>query len=130
MPKYIDTSNFDLVKAHDGSVFASPLQAAKLNELATHIFVTMPGVELGKFMNTDFIPAHALAMSSLLKYPEPAIELNETDALNYLRGDAIVVEGSAGWRLVSYQQNVLGWVKVLQNRINNYYPKEWRIRMR
>jgi NOL1/NOP2/fmu family ribosome biogenesis protein len=90
----------------------------------------MPGVELGKFMNTDFVPAHALAMSTLLDYSESPIELNETDALNYLRGEAISIEGSTGWRLVSFEQNVLGWVKVLSNRINNYYPKEWRIRMR
>ncbi|MFM9984795.1 MAG: methyltransferase RsmF C-terminal domain-like protein [Flavobacteriales bacterium] len=130
MPKFIATEKFDLVKAHDGSVFASPMSYDKLNELATHIYVTMPGVELGKFMNTDFVPAHALALSPLLNYPEAPIELSEVDALNYLRGEAIAIEGGTGWRLVSFQQNVLGWVKVLSNRTNNYYPKEWRIRMK
>ncbi|WP_462243937.1 methyltransferase RsmF C-terminal domain-like protein [Ferruginibacter sp.] len=32
-----------------------------------------------------------------------------------------------GWALISYRQLSLGWVKILSNRINNYYPKEWRI---
>ena len=81
-------------------------------------------------MSTDFVPAHALAMSPLLKYPKESIELNETDALNYLRGEAIQLVGVQGWSLVTYKRNVLGWVKILSNRINNYYPKEWRIRMK
>lgn len=130
MPGYIVKNEMALVKAHEGSVFASPLTKDKLNELATCAYVTMPGVELGKFMNTDFIPAHALAMSELLQYDRDPIALSESDALDFLRGDAVVVEGSPGWSLVSYKENILGWVKVLQNRINNYYPKEWRIRMR
>ncbi len=130
IPEYILSKGFDLVKAHDGSVYACPMSSGKLNELATHVYVTMPGVELGKFMNTDFVPAHALALSPLLKYSKESIELNEADALNYLRGEAIQVEGAQGWSLVTYQQNVLGWIKVLSNRINNYYPKEWRIRMK
>jgi NOL1/NOP2/fmu family ribosome biogenesis protein len=29
--------------------------------------------------------------------------------------------------LVKYQGHPLGWINVLQNRINNYYPKELRI---
>lgn len=130
MPGYIVKNEMALVKAHEGSVFASPLTKDELNVLATCAYVTMPGVELGKFMNTDFIPAHALAMSELLQYDRDPIALSESDALDFLRGDAVVVEGSPGWSLVSYKENILGWVKVLQNRINNYYPKEWRIRMR
>jgi NOL1/NOP2/fmu family ribosome biogenesis protein len=32
-----------------------------------------------------------------------------------------------GWGLVSYKNFSLGWINVLPNRINNYYPKELRI---
>jgi NOL1/NOP2/fmu family ribosome biogenesis protein len=32
-----------------------------------------------------------------------------------------------GWALATYKNTNLGWLKVLQNRINNYYPVEWRI---
>jgi len=31
--------------------------------------------------------------------------------------------------LASYQNFSLGWFKKIGNRINNYYPKELRIRM-
>ena len=34
-----------------------------------------------------------------------------------------------GWMLASYQGLGLGWAKGLANRLNNYLPKEWRIRM-
>jgi hypothetical protein len=34
-----------------------------------------------------------------------------------------------GWMLVQYQGVPLGFVKNLGNRANNYFPKEWRIRM-
>ena len=34
---------------------------------------------------------------------------------------------SIGWNWVQFEGVVLGLVKVLPNRINNYYPAEWRI---
>jgi NOL1/NOP2/fmu family ribosome biogenesis protein len=33
----------------------------------------------------------------------------------------------SGWAVVTYRSLPLGWIKLLQNRVNNYYPKEWRI---
>ncbi|MFY7840347.1 MAG: methyltransferase RsmF C-terminal domain-like protein [Lacibacter sp.] len=35
-----------------------------------------------------------------------------------------------GWALATYNGFGLGWMKLLGNRMNNYYPKEWRILMR
>ena len=32
------------------------------------------------------------------------------------------------WALISYKKHPLGWVKKVGNRINNYFPKEYRIR--
>jgi NOL1/NOP2/fmu family ribosome biogenesis protein len=58
----------------------------------------------------------------------PAIELSREEAIDYLRKEEIRTEhGTRGWSLVRYQGGNLGWVKVLPNRVNNYYPKEWRI---
>ncbi|HAK31685.1 MAG TPA: tRNA and rRNA cytosine-C5-methylase, partial [Sphingobacterium sp.] len=36
-------------------------------------------------------------------------------------------ENIQGWAIASFQGKPLGWMKVLTNRINNYYPKELRI---
>src|SRR5205085_2427535 len=32
-----------------------------------------------------------------------------------------------GWIILRYKGLALGWIKVLPNRINNYYPQRWRI---
>jgi NOL1/NOP2/fmu family ribosome biogenesis protein len=32
--------------------------------------------------------------------------------------------------MVTYEGLPLGWIKNIGNRINNYYPKDWRIRMK
>ena len=37
------------------------------------------------------------------------------------------IQGFQGWSLACYKSHPLGWMKVLTNRVNNYYPKEWRI---
>jgi len=31
---------------------------------------------------------------------------------------------ASGWQLVKYQNYAFGWVKIIGNRMNNYYPKE------
>ncbi|HAP01108.1 MAG TPA: hypothetical protein DCQ93_04195, partial [Bacteroidetes bacterium] len=33
-----------------------------------------------------------------------------------------------GWLLAQYENHPLGWLKSLGNRMNNYFPTEWRIR--
>ena len=56
------------------------------------------------------------------------MELKKEDALQYLRREEVKLDGNLrGWVLATYKNLPLGWMKVLPNRINNYYPKEWRI---
>lgn len=51
-------------------------------------------------------------------------------ALTYLKKEEIPVMAKAGeWVLITHKNISLGWGKSLGNRLNNYYPKEWRIRM-
>ena len=63
-----------------------------------------------------------------------ACSIYETDyqtALTFLKKEDIPLPSglSGNWILISYQGIGLGWCKNLGNRLNNYYPKEWRIRM-
>ena len=37
------------------------------------------------------------------------------------------ISKTAGWHVVNFQNNPLGWINILENRVNNYYPKELRI---
>lgn len=88
------------------------------------------GVEIGSFKRQDFIPSHELALSTLVAKDLPHVDLNKEQALHYLSKEPIPVSDlPPGWQLVQYQGLNLGWIKGLKNRINNYYPKEWRIKM-
>jgi NOL1/NOP2/fmu family ribosome biogenesis protein len=86
------------------------------------------GVALGSFAGNDLIPAHDLAVSTLLHPDVSRLELDLETALQYLRKLTWTPDSlHKGWTAVTYQQRPLGWIKALPNRINNYYPSHWRI---
>jgi NOL1/NOP2/fmu family ribosome biogenesis protein len=61
---------------------------------------------------------------------DDCLDLDLDAALAYLRGESIVVSAASGWHRVAFEGSVLGWIKVIGNRSNNYYPKEWRVKMK
>ncbi len=98
-----------------------------LKQLAKHLYIKKAGVELGTIKGKDFIPSHELAVSMLPLQSLAAVELSKEAALQYLKRKEFVTDAPKGWTLVKYCGLSLGWIKVLPNRINNYYPQEWRI---
>lgn len=90
------------------------------------------GILLGEETRKEFIPAPELALSLALnsQYFQQT-ELSAEESLHYLHGtwNASTDNIAKGWNIVSYQGQPLGFIKAIGNRINNYYPKEWRIRM-
>lgn len=57
-------------------------------------------------------------------------ETSAEEALRYLKKEDISTNAPNGeWVLISHQSIGLGWGKSVGNRLNNYFPKEWRIRM-
>lgn len=96
--------------------------------LADNLYIRKAGVALGKIAGKDLVPEHSLALSNIINPKIVGISLNLQDALQYLRKEEVKTDGSVrGWALVLYEGVRLGWIKVLANRSNNYYPKEWRI---
>ena len=92
------------------------------------LYIKKAGVRLGSIIRDELIPNHELGVSTIINHGYNGIEVNEAAALQYLRKQDITVDTKLkGWALVKYQQLGLGWVKLLPGRINNYYPKEWRI---
>jgi NOL1/NOP2/fmu family ribosome biogenesis protein len=90
--------------------------------------VRYAGVELGTIAKNDLLPEHALALSTIINQTIFSVELNDEQALTYLRKNDLQIESShKGWALAKYKGMNLGWMKLLGNRINNYYPKEYRI---
>lgn len=101
----------------------------ELEKLAQVLSVRYFGVELGKKHKKEWIPSHEWALSILPKNGFPQQELTQEEALAFLRKkDQSYTNLPLGWVLLTYKKLSLGWVKNLGNRVNNYYPKEWRIR--
>ena len=99
-----------------------------LARLSAVLNVREAGVTLGEWMRNGLVPEQGLAMSRLLSQDIPRVELTRDEALAYVRKDELRLEGlPQGWALVTYGGYGLGWVKVLAGRINNYYPKHWRV---
>lgn len=89
------------------------------------------GVLMGETKGRKFVPAHALALSTVLADTAfPRAELDGDTALRYLRREAVVLppEQPRGHVLLCFEGLPLGWVNNLGTRANNLYPAEWRIR--
>ena len=98
-----------------------------LKWLAKYLYIKKAGIEIGEIKGKDVVPSHELALSSLSKDFTP-VPLTLEQSLQYLRRKEILLpDAPKGWNLVSHGGLPLGWVKVLPNRVNNYYPAEWRI---
>ena len=106
-------------------------QVEDLQLLRVSLYLKHAGINMGKIINNELIPSHDLALSTAISPKIPFIELNLEQAIIYLKKQELKpdTKGMQGWVLVKYKGLNLGWIKVLTNRINNYLPKEWRIRM-
>ena len=101
----------------------------ELEKLAHVLSIRYFGVELGKKQGKEWIPSHEWALSLLPKNGFAKYELSLEEALDFLRKkEQSFPDLTLGWVLLSYQKLPLGWIKNLDKRVNNYYPKEWRIR--
>lgn len=86
------------------------------------------GTGIGQIMKDRLVPDHALALSRIISDEIPFNDLSYEQAIKYLQRQELEISGLAkGWQLVRYGGHNLGWINVLPNRINNYYPKEIRI---
>lgn len=114
---------------HKENLFAFPSKfEEELIAISNHLFIKKAGVSIGSFAGKELIPDHALAVSTILRDDVVRIELNKEQAIAYLKKETINPQTDhKGWSLVTYAGRPLGWVKVLPNRANNYYPKEWRV---
>jgi 16S rRNA C967 or C1407 C5-methylase (RsmB/RsmF family)/NOL1/NOP2/fmu family ribosome biogenesis protein len=111
-----------------GAIRAIPEQwMAEIGLLASHLYIKKAGIEIGSLKGRDLVPAHELALSSLLQAGFSVLDIDLEQALLYLKRKDLVLNGQNGWNLLQYCGLSLGWVKVLPNRINNYYPAQWRI---
>jgi len=106
-------------------------RAVDLSILQRMLYLRNAGTKVGRIVKDELIPAHDLAMSLMLHPDVPRLALDHDAALDYLRKGPLPASlnafGRVGWFVADFDGAPLGWMKILSNRINNYYPKEWRI---
>ncbi|OSZ80270.1 hypothetical protein CAP36_03185 [Chitinophagaceae bacterium IBVUCB2] len=126
--KWVKTAGKEFIK-YENTVYAWPTEWLKdFSFLLEQLRVIYSGVLVGELMRDKLVPDHALAMSNLVIDEIERFELDYEQAIKYLqRKDLIVETKKKGWQLFIFQQHSLGWANVLENRVNNYYPKELRI---
>lgn len=127
-PYLKDSSALSFFKWQD-EIIAVP--ATLLNDMLliqSVLYLKKAAVKIGKIIRNELIPDHEFALSNLLAADVPALSLELKDALQYLRRQELQTNTVVkGWALMKYQDAILGWAKILPGRINNYYPKGWRI---
>jgi 16S rRNA C967 or C1407 C5-methylase (RsmB/RsmF family)/NOL1/NOP2/fmu family ribosome biogenesis protein len=119
-----------MVLAPDGDIYRSSFSMQELNEMASSLYLLYPGLHMGRIVRNELLPAHGLALACNELPVEGCLDLDLDRALAYLRGESVEVTAKSGWHRVAFEGSVLGWIKVIGNRINNYYPKEWRVKMK
>ncbi|MCH5320056.1 MAG: methyltransferase domain-containing protein [Paramuribaculum sp.] len=93
--------------------------------------VMAPALKIGTEKGRDIEPSQELAMSQLLAVDIfPRYEVDDTTALSYLRGEALILapDTPTGYVLLMFEGYPLGFVKNIGKRANNLYPSAWRIR--
>ena len=99
--------------------------------LTNHLHIISCGLEIAELKKKNSIPLPALALSVDLNTEAfPIVDIEYKEALHFLARENFEVELPDGdWILVTYKNHTLGWLKKINNRFNNYYPVDWRIRM-
>lgn len=128
LEQWIGKKSFHFIRRNE-TIYAVPEKIeTELLILSNHLRIVYNGVAIGQIIHDKIIPDHALALSQLPGNDIPSIELDYEKAIEYLKKKDLKIDAKEkGWQLVNYKGNNLGWINVLTNRINNYYPKELRI---
>lgn len=128
LAKTVNTDGISFLKDRE-IIHAVPEKLfADINFLSSRLRIVDCGTKIGEIINDKLIPDHALALSAIVSDRIPRIELDYEQAIQYLKKKELNLRtDKKGWNLVAYDGHPLGWINILSNRINNYYPKELRI---
>lgn len=117
---------------HQNKLLMMPVSiATAFDTLSSSLNVLNAGIHAGEMVRNEFVPSPFLPFS--LDYNRdfyPIADVNREEALRFFKGEwSAAVPSQNGWHVVRYKGSSLGFIKVIGARVNNYYPKEWRIRM-
>lgn len=126
--RWVNTTGRIFIK-NEETVYAWPsVLADDFGLLMDKLKVIYSCVLTGQLVRDKLVPDHALAMSRITREDLHRYEVNHEQAIHYLqRKELDSASPVPGWNLATYAGMPLGWINVLGNRINNYYPKQLRI---
>ena len=114
----------------DGYNAILPEHEIDWNLLNKLFYLRKAGLSIGSPAQKEWLPAHDIALSIDASHNLPAIQVNKEQALKFLKREEMNIDNAGkGWQVIKFNNIGLGWVKSLENRMNNYLPKHWRIRM-
>lgn len=130
-PWLINTNRFDFIKHNDLFIAIPDHWKDIIHELNSNLYIISEGIEIGRLKGKKLIPHESLALSTQLNHEAiSTFELNNNEAIQFLRKDSFDFDNMPnGWNLITYQGLGLGWANRIQQRVNNYYPTNWRIRI-
>ncbi|WP_126974154.1 methyltransferase RsmF C-terminal domain-like protein [Gynurincola endophyticus] len=125
---WTNTTDLQYYKIQDRYFALPSVLEQDLFILSETLYLRNAGVGFGKINGHELIPEHSLALSRVYADSIPCLAVDYSQAIQYLKKQALNLStNKKGWHLVTYQSLPLGWVKILANRMNNYYPANWRI---
>lgn len=128
-PWLVDSNQFTFLE-HRGEIIFFPKEYAEFAmRLTSALHVLTLGTKAGKVIRNELIPDHSLALSvDLNSSAISTLEMNETQALAYLKKDSFAVDGNIqGLTLCCYNGIACGWGKVISGKMKNAYPVNLRI---
>lgn len=113
----------DLVTIKD-QLFLTPAQLPALT--GAHVF--RPGLHLGTFKKNRFEPAYALALASDPQQVAQTLTIDSEQWQQWVHGDALTLTTAPakGWYLLTCDQQPVGFGKVVQKTVKNFFPKGLR----
>lgn len=121
--EYLDLQDFHKIYLWNNKYYLS-------NKISCeYLYPSFKYISLGSTISDlkSYLPAPELALSIHLSDKVPKINLSFNEAIQYLKKESVQISAQKSIYLVTHKNTGLGWIKVLENRINNYFPTEWRI---
>jgi len=129
IPVYADLSETTVLNWNEKLLALPKAMEENMLHVQAQMRLQKMGTTIGDVSRKGILPNEELALNPQLCIYKERIDLERQQALNYLHGDTFPLAGTQGYRLITFENEPMGWIKHLGNRFNNLYPKEWRIRM-
>jgi 16S rRNA C967 or C1407 C5-methylase (RsmB/RsmF family)/NOL1/NOP2/fmu family ribosome biogenesis protein len=124
-----DADTFAFILKNESYMAVPHNLLSDFNTINRELSLRKSGTRIGNLIRGKLNPDHELAMSLIYNQHIPSLTIDFYEAIHYLRKETIeATPGLHGWIMVLYNSLPLGFLKCMPNRVNNYYPSDWRIR--